>query len=147
MKRIWITSIVMLFALPQIGLPDARAQSAKTLVDQAADAMGGMAALRAIKNQVIEREGKQFDSSSTPRRLSPTGEIRTFRYTLTRDLTQPRLKLEWNGRNSARNENVRFIEVIDGNVGHIQEGDPKTAIQGRLHPRRLATRMREEKRA
>jgi len=66
MKRIWITSIVMLFALPQIGLPDARAQSAKTLVDQAAGAMGGMAALRAIKNQVIESEGKQFDSSSTP---------------------------------------------------------------------------------
>ena len=40
-------------------------QSAQGLIAEAAKAMGGMAALRALKNQVVESDGKQFDSSST----------------------------------------------------------------------------------
>lgn len=124
----------------------AQAQSAKTLIDQAASAMGGMAALRAVNNQVVESEGKQFNSAPNAQ-LGPQRQISTFRYTLTRDLNQPRLRLDWDGRNTARNENVRFVEVIDGSVGLLQEGDAKTAKQSRLHPGRLATRMREEKRS
>src|SRR3989442_15210641 len=108
--------------------------------------MGGMATLRAVKSQVIESEGKQFDSSSTPKPVGPTRQITTFRYTLTRDLTRPRLRLEWDGRNSARNENIRFVEDIDGSVGLLQEGDAKTGKQRRLPPGRMATRLREEKR-
>ena len=92
----------------------ARAQSAQALIRETAKTMGGIAALRAIKNQVVESEGKQFDSSSTPRPLGPTRQISTFRSSLTRDLTQPRLRLEWESRNSARGETIRFVEVIDG---------------------------------
>ena len=109
--------------------------------------MGGAAALRAIKNQIIESEGKQFDSSSTPKPLGPTRQISTFRYILTRDLSQAKLKLDWDGRNTARNNRIRFLEVIDGDVGALLEGDPKNGQHHRLHPGRLATRMREEKRA
>jgi len=69
-----------------------QAQSAGTLLDQAADAMGGMKALRALTNELIESEGTQYDSSSTPRPLGPTRQIGTFRYSLTRDLTQPRVR-------------------------------------------------------
>ena len=98
-----ITTFVTAITLLAIGAATAHAQSAKALVAQAASAMGGMAALRAVKNQVVESEGKQFDSSSTPQPLGPTRQISTFRYTLTRDLAQPRLKLDWDGRNSARN--------------------------------------------
>lgn len=134
-------------ALFACAITTAHAQSAKALLGQSANAMGGVAALRAIKNQVIESEGKQFDSSSTPQPLGATRQISTFRYTLTRDLTQPRLRIDWDGRNSARNENIRFLEVIDGNVGLLQDGDPKAAKRSRLHPGRLATRMREEKRS
>ncbi|HEY7221004.1 MAG TPA: MBL fold metallo-hydrolase [Candidatus Binatia bacterium] len=125
----------------------AQAQSAQGLIGEAAKAMGGMAALRAIKNQIVESEGKQFDSSSTPRPLGPTRQIGTFRYTLTRELTQPRIRLEWENHNSARNEAIRFVEVIDGTAGLLQEGEAQTAKQSRLHPGRLATRSREEKRA
>jgi glyoxylase-like metal-dependent hydrolase (beta-lactamase superfamily II) len=128
-------------------LSQARAQSAQALIAEAAKAMGGMAALRAVRNQIIESEGKQFDSSSTPRPLGPTRQISTFRYTLTRYLGQPRLRLDWESRNSARNETIRFVEVIDGSVGLLEEGEAKTAKQSRLHPGRLATRLREEKRA
>jgi glyoxylase-like metal-dependent hydrolase (beta-lactamase superfamily II) len=124
-----------------------QAQSAKAIVDQAARAMGGMNALRALKNENIESEGKQFDSSSTPQPLGPTRQIGTFRYTLTRDLTRPRLRLEWDGGNAARNQSIRFIEVIDGDIGMLREGPSDTAKSSRLHPGRLATRLREEKRA
>ncbi|HEX9264067.1 MAG TPA: hypothetical protein VF977_06835, partial [Candidatus Binatia bacterium] len=140
---------IFLFALPfSLGaLSQARAQSAQALIAEAAKAMGGMAALRAVRNQIIESEGKQFDSSSTPQPLGPTRQISTFRYTLIRQLGQPKLRLEWESRNSARNETIRFVEVIDGAVGLLQEGESKTAKQSRLHPGRLATRLREEKRA
>ena len=124
----------------------AQSMSARAILDQATKAMGGTAALRAIKNQIVESEGKQFDSSSTPKPLGPTRQISTFRYTLTRDFAQPKLKLDWDSRNTARNESIRFVEVIDGDIGGLQEGDPKNAKQSRLHPGRLATRMREEKR-
>jgi glyoxylase-like metal-dependent hydrolase (beta-lactamase superfamily II) len=126
---------------------DARAQSAQALIEQAAKAMGGMKALRALRNEMIESEGKQYDSSSTPQPLGPTRQISNFHYTLTRDLIQPRLRLDWDGRNSARNEPIRYLEVIDGNVGLLNEGEATTAKTSRLHPGRLATRLREEKRA
>ncbi len=138
------TSIAL---LGLITTSSAEAQSAQSLIGEAAKAMGGMAALRALKNQVVESEGKQFDSSSTPRPLGPTRQISTFRYTLTRDLTQPRIRLEWESRNSARGETIRFVEVIEGSTGLLQEGEAKTAKQSRLHPGRLVTRLREEKRA
>ena len=144
-RIIQASALVLLLAFSAI--ESARAQSAQELIGEAATAMGGMAALRAVKSQVIESEGKQFDSSSTPKPVGPTRQISTFRYTLTRDLTRPRLRLEWDGRNSARNENIRFVEVIDGSVGFLQEGDVKTGKQSRLHPGRLATRLREAKRS
>lgn len=141
-RLLLIFALSLLFAQPL----HAQSLSAKTLIDRSAQAMGGMAALRAIKNQVVESEGKQFDSSSSPRPLGPTQQISTFTYTLTRDLTQPRVKIEWASRLLERDVSVRFVEVIDGDVGALQEGDPKSAKQSRLHPGRLATRMREEKR-
>lgn len=124
-----------------------QAQSAQALIDQAAKAMGGMTALRALKNEMIESEGQQFDSASTPQPLGPTRQINTFRYSLTRDLTQPHVRLEWDGRNSARNQAIRYLQVIDGNVGLLREGEANTAKTSRLHPGRMATRLREERRA
>lgn len=140
-----ILTLVVFCAFAAAG--SAHGQSGQTLIGEAANAMGGMAALRAIKNQIVESEGKQFDSSSTLHPLGPTRQISTFRYTLTRDLSQSRIRLEWDSRNSARGEAIRFVEVIDGSIGLLQEGDAKTAKQSRLHPGRLVTRLREEKRA
>src|SRR5207247_2156651 len=41
---------------------------------------------------------------------------------------------------------VRYVEIIDGSVGLLQEGGAG-GKQSRLHPARLATRLREEKRS
>ena len=146
MNRTVFHRALLTLTLAVFNIGSANAQTAGALVDQAAKAMGGMAALRAIESQVVESEGKQFNSAPIAQ-LGPQRQISTFRYTLTRDLNQPRLRLEWTAGGSARNENLRFVEVIDGAVGLLQEGDTKNAKQSRLHPGRLATRMREEKRS
>ncbi len=137
----WLAAVLL---LPPAA---AHSQSAAVIVERAANAMGGMTALRALRNEMVDSEGKQFDSSSTPQPLGPTRQISTFRYSLTRDLSQPRLRLEWDGRNSARNENIRFVETIDGNLGMLRDGDGKDGKTTHLHPGRMATRLREEKRA
>jgi hypothetical protein len=43
------------------------------------------------------------------------------------------------------NQTVRFVEIIDGSTGMLQEGGAG-GKQVRLHPGRLATRLREEQR-
>jgi glyoxylase-like metal-dependent hydrolase (beta-lactamase superfamily II) len=139
-------SLLLVFLMAPV-LAQAQSPDAKAILQEAAKAMGGMQALRSLKTQVVESEGKQFDSSSTPRPGGLTRQINSFSYSLTRDLTQPRLRLEWESR-PLDAQSIRYVEVIDGSVGLLQEGGSGTASkQSRLHPARLATRLREEKRA
>ena len=98
--RLALLSLVIVLAVAQA--PGHAQSPAPALLQQSANAMGGLTALRALKTQVIESEGKQFDSSSTPQPLGPTRQITTFRYTLTRDLTQPRLRLAMGGAKLGR---------------------------------------------
>ena len=144
-KQLVVLCLLLVFSLGRTGSVQAQSADAKALLEQSAKAVGGMQALRSLKNQVVESEGKQFDSSSTPRPGGATRQISTFRYTLTRDLIQPRLKLEWEGKSLGARDDVRFVEIIDGPVGLLQEGGAG-GKQSRLHPARLATRLREEKR-
>ena len=141
--RLALLSLVIMFAVEQG--PSHAQSSATALLQQSANAMGGPTALRALKSQVIESEGKQFDSSSTPQPLGPTRQITAFRYTLTRDLTRPRLRLEWEAQSLGSNQTVRFVEIIDGSTGMLQEGEG-SGKQMRMHPGRLVTRLREEQR-
>jgi glyoxylase-like metal-dependent hydrolase (beta-lactamase superfamily II) len=140
--RLALLALVIGLAVAQA--PGHAQSSAPAVLQQSANAMGGLTALRALKIQLIESEGKQFDSSSTPQPLGPTRQITSFRYTLTRDLTQPRLRLQWEAQSSGSNQTVRFVETIDGSTGMLQEGGDGKPI--RLHPGRLATRLREEQR-
>ncbi len=149
-KRIYgVISLVLFFLIAATIPAQGQSSHAKALLAEAAKAMGGINALRALKNQVVESEGKQFEHASPRRPLGPGQQISTFRYTLTRDLTQPRLRLEFQGTVITRNNlPVRWIEVIDGSVGLLQEGAPGTeSKQIRLHPWRLETRLRDEKRS
>lgn len=121
------------------------AQTPQTLLAEAANAMGGMAALRALRNEIVEADGKQFDTAF-PLQFKPGRQITSFRYTLIRDLDQPRMRLEWEARQLSRNEDIRYVEIIDGSVGLLQEGSGATKT-GRLHSGRLATRLRDGKRS
>ena len=86
MQAIQLIGFVLPLVLALASTPRAWAQSAQALVADAVNAMGGMNALRALKHQIVESEGKQFDSSSTPQPLGPTRQISSFRYTLSRQL-------------------------------------------------------------
>ena len=146
MRRFLVGIFAAMASLCSLPAGAAQAQSAQGLIQDAAKAMGGMAALRAVKFQTVEAEGKQFDAVF-PLQHKPGRQLSTFRYTATRDLTQPRLRYEWEARQLARNEDIRFLEVIDRDVGSLQEGTGAAAKTSRLHPGRMATRMRDEKRA
>src|SRR5262249_18393172 len=94
-----ISGFILLLGLAASG--PAAAQSAHSLIADAANAMGGMPALKALKSQVVESEGKQFNASLSPQLADAPRQISSFRYTLTRDLNRPRVKLVWDGRGSA----------------------------------------------
>ena len=138
-------ALLPIFVVTAIAHAPGHAQSPAALLQQSANAMGGLAALSALKSEVIESEGKQFDSSSTAQPLGPTRQITTFRYTLTRDLTRPRLRLVWEWQSLGSKQGGRFVETIDGSIGMLQQGGDG-AKQTRLHPGRLVTRLREEHR-
>src|SRR5919109_510858 len=121
-QRIRLTLLALVVVLVIGQAPGHAQSSAPALLQQSANAMGGLTALRALKTQVIESEGKQFDSSSTPQPLGPTRQITTFRSTLARDLIQPRLRLQWDAQSLATKQTVRFVEIIDGSAGMLQEG-------------------------
>lgn len=101
--RLALSSLAIVLAVAHA---PGHAQSPAALLQQSANAMGGLAALRALKTQVIESEGKQFDASSTPQPLGPTRQITTFRYTLTRDLNRP--DCVCNGRDKASGASKPF---------------------------------------
>jgi glyoxylase-like metal-dependent hydrolase (beta-lactamase superfamily II) len=144
-----IAASCLALALPAAGplAADApRSSEARALLEQAAKAMGGMAALRALKSQLVESQGKQFEHASVERPGGPSRQTANFHSTLTRDLTGPRLRLDWESRRiGQRAETIRYVEVIDGSVGLLEES--AAGKQSRLHPARLASRLREEKRA
>ncbi|HEY7557646.1 MAG TPA: MBL fold metallo-hydrolase [Candidatus Binatia bacterium] len=127
------------------GVAPLQAQStARALLEEAAKAMGGLQALRSLKNQVVESEGKQFEPAQAQRPGGPTRHAASFRYILTRDLTQPRLRLEWDAQTHYPSVGpLKYVEVVNGSVGSLMEA----AKPVRLHPARLATRLREENRA
>jgi glyoxylase-like metal-dependent hydrolase (beta-lactamase superfamily II) len=145
-RRILVVLSMLLVFFMAGGFPlQAQSHDAKALLEEAAKAMGGMQSLRSLKNQVIASEGKQFDHAVGTRPGGPGLQASNFRYALTRDLTRPRLRLDWDGRTLfPRQESLQYLEVIDGSVGLLEEHGSK---QSRLHPARLASRLREERRA
>src|SRR5262245_26426049 len=144
-----VLSLVLVFLLAGAFPAQAQSADAKTLLEEAAKAMGGTQALRSLKNEVVESEGKQFEHAQAKQPGGPGRQTTEFRYTATRDLSQPRLRLEWDARILyPRDDSLRYVEIIDGSVGMLEEGGSGAGgKQSRLHPARLASRLREEKRA
>jgi glyoxylase-like metal-dependent hydrolase (beta-lactamase superfamily II) len=141
-------TLVILFLSAERCYIHAQADEPRAILEQTAQTMGGLKKLYALKNQVVESEGQQFEPEQALRAGGQPRHVADFRYRLTRDITKPRLRLEWDGRTFyPRGSPVRYIEIIDGNVGMLQEGGAAgTSKQSRLHPSRLASRLREEQR-
>ena len=119
-------------------------------LEESAQAMGGLQTLRGLTNQVLEVTGQQFEPEQGMRPGGEARHVADFRYTLTRQSAEPRLRLEWNARMLyPRQGAVQFLEIIDGEHGLLQETTEEGGVSSttRLHPGRQASRLREERRA
>lgn len=124
--------------------PDA----ARTLIEESAAAMGGWAAMDAVKVQQIITAGGDLEPMQA---VKPDGEARTinrFSQGIIYDFENKRLRLNFDGiREYPNTQPVQFVEVIEGDAGMLETTDPKgNPLQERLHPSRFATRLRDVRR-
>lgn len=92
------------------------------LVEAAAAAMGGLEALRSIKTQVIVAAGQSFEPEQTYTPGAESVHVSDFRYTLTRELSSERLRLEWQRETFYPFvRTLQYTEVIDGTEGFRSE--------------------------
>lgn len=122
---------------------------ARTLLEEAADAMGGLEVLRGLENQVIVSEGRQFEPEQSLVPNGPGRHVADFTITVVREPANQRVRIDWNGRRYYPRDNpVRYVEVINGSKGFLEEPGGQGDIRKTpLHAARLASRLREERRA
>ncbi len=97
-QRIPLIVILLLTFLTGQSCVQTGSREAQDLLEETAVAMGGMDAVRALRSQVIVSEGKQYEPEQALRPGGPTRTVAEFRYRLLRDLTGPRVRLEWSGQ-------------------------------------------------
>jgi glyoxylase-like metal-dependent hydrolase (beta-lactamase superfamily II) len=146
-----MVAVVLVFLLLLAGCSSAPATgpaAAKDLVDEAATAMGGWAALDAVKSLEIRTAGVDVEPMQA---VTPTGDPRTinkFGQGLVIDFEKNRMRLIFDAvREYPNTLPVKFYEVIDGDVGMLETPQANgTSTRERLHPSRLATRLRDVRR-
>jgi len=124
--------------------PDA----ARALIDESAAAMGGWAALDAVKSQELVTIGGDLEPLQA---VQPNGEARVinrFSQNITADFEKNRMRLTFDAiREYPNTAPVKFVELIDGDTGMLETPDAKgIPVRERLHPSRLATRTRDLRR-
>lgn len=143
---------VLLVSAFLIGLSSMEAWAASpqetgSLVGAAAEAMGGLEALRAIKTQVVVGRGQSFEPEQTPAPGEEPRHVSDFRYTLTHDFSSSRLRLEWQRETLYPFSNTwQYTEVINGESGFIDGADGfRSKPRAPLVPARITTRRKQEK--
>jgi glyoxylase-like metal-dependent hydrolase (beta-lactamase superfamily II) len=124
--------------------PDA----ARALIEESAVAMGGWTAMDAVKVQQIITAGGDLEPMQA---VKPEGEARAinrFSQGIIYDFENKRMRLTFDAiREYPNTQPVKFVEVIEGDAGMLETPDAKgNAVQERLHPSRLATRLRDMRR-
>src|SRR5215813_11588236 len=146
MFRIVLALLVLLSACSsaQPMGPDA----ARALIEESAAAMGGWAALDAVKSQEIITAGGDLEPMQA---VKPDGEPRVInRYSqgIIVDFEKQLTRVTFDGiREYPNTQPVKFVEVISGDAGMLETPDAKgNSVRERLHPRRLATGLRDTRR-
>jgi len=124
---------------PQTGEAGARAA-----LDDAAEAMGGWEALRAVQSQRIVSQGTSWEPTQGLR-PSETREVNTFAETVTVDFGRSAVRIGFKGqRTYPASGPLEFTEVIEGQNGMLEQADAAGVVSPvRLHPSRHATRLRD----
>src|SRR2546428_5486686 len=120
----------------------------RTLIDEAAAAMGGWTALDSVKSQEIITGGADVEPLQA---VEPTGQprvINQFGQDILADFAKNRMRLSFDAiREYPSRQPVKFVEIVDSDGGMVETSQPdgKTARE-RMHPSRYATRLRHMRR-
>jgi glyoxylase-like metal-dependent hydrolase (beta-lactamase superfamily II) len=122
--------------------------AARALIDESAAAMGGWAALDAVKSQEILTGGSDVEPLQA---VEPGGEpriINQFGQTIVADYEKNRMRLSFDAiREYPSRQPVRFVEVINGDAGMVETPQANgSSSRERMHPSRYATRLRDMRR-
>ena len=107
--------------------------------------MGGWAALDAIKYQEIITGGGDWEPLQAVEPDADMPTINNFGQTILVDFEKKRFRLTFDATRSYPAPGpVKYVEVIDGDVGMLQTTDAEgKVVNERLHPSRLAARLRD----
>src|SRR5215813_5302232 len=146
----FVIAFVLLMLLSACSSPaPSGPDAARALIDESAAAMGGWAAMDAVKVQQIITAGADFEPMQA---VKPNGEprvINRFSQGIIYDFENKRMRLTMDSvREYPNTQPVKFTEVIEGDTGMLETPDANgKVVQERLHPSRLATRLRDMRRA
>jgi glyoxylase-like metal-dependent hydrolase (beta-lactamase superfamily II) len=113
-------------------------EAGRALLDQAASAMGGWSALDQVKSLEVQTSGTDWEPLQAVDPAAEPRQINSFSQTLLVDFAAKRMRLEFDAtRTYPTAAPVKFVEVINGNDGMLANANE------RLHPSRLATRLRD----
>ncbi|HET9943395.1 MAG TPA: MBL fold metallo-hydrolase [Terriglobia bacterium] len=113
-------------------------EDALQVLDKAAAAMGGWDTLNRITRQEIQSSGVDWEPLQTSEPTAEPRQINSFKQAILVDYRKHRLRLTFDAaRTYPTAAPVKFVEVIDGDTGMLESN------KERLHPSRLATRLRD----
>ena len=143
-----ILGLIALLLSACASAPPTGPDAARTLIDESAAALGGWAALDAVKTYEIITIGGDLEPMQA---VEPKGEprvINRFTQTVMADFENNRTRLTFDAiREYPNTLPVKFTEVINGDAGVLETPDAKgVMVRERLHPSRLATRLRDIRR-
>jgi glyoxylase-like metal-dependent hydrolase (beta-lactamase superfamily II) len=133
--------VALLLTLPRLAL----AQPAQVYIDSAVAAIGGREALLGLKSQRIVSHGENFEPEQAMR---PGGEPRkasTFTCTMVRDLTNGRVRYEWQRETFPPFALTwRYSEILNGDQGAILGADGgRSPAKRAASAARIAARRKE----
>src|SRR5262245_7428573 len=99
-------------------------EAGRDLVNEAAAAMGGWAALDAIKSQEIIADGADWEPLQAVALDADSRQVNNFKQTTVVDFEKKRMRLTFDAvRVYPAPGPVKFTEVIDGDVAMLQSTD------------------------
>jgi glyoxylase-like metal-dependent hydrolase (beta-lactamase superfamily II) len=141
-----IVLAVLVFVLSACAsAPSTGPEAGRLLIEESAASVGGWAAMDAIKGQEIITGGIDWEPMQA---MSPDGESRqvnTFGQTVLVDFENRRSRLSLDSaRLYPEPGAVKFTEVFDGDMAMLETTNNQGVVsQTRLHPSRLAARLRD----
>jgi glyoxylase-like metal-dependent hydrolase (beta-lactamase superfamily II) len=124
------------------------AAPAKSLIDEAAAAMGGWPALEGLKRQQIFTNGNDWEPMQATEFQGVPRIVNKFGQATIVDFEKNRVRILFDAyRGYPDIQRIKFSETIDGDAGMLETfKDDGTSQRERLHPAVLVTRLRDVRR-